>query len=113
MLIRHVVAQANVDAHGLIVDPARARHAVIVGGQIVDLAGEVDPRTHLNQDFPDHRLDRCVVVAELRPGAPALFDADGFRTARVRPEDIVARGPVDRDARRLAWLAALRQRRSA
>jgi|SRR5579875_2726075 len=109
MLIRHVVAQANVDAQGWVIDPARVRHAVIVGGRIAAVAAEIDPRTHLNRDFPDHCLDWCVVVAELRPGAPALFVADGFRTARVRPEDIRPRGPVDRDARRLAWLAARRR----
>ncbi len=108
MRIRHVVAADNVDTEGWVRDAAAARHAVLVGGRVADLSGPVDAATHLNRDFPDHRLDACVVVASLEVGARVLMDedAEGFAVAWVSPGTFRPLGRVNIGARREAWRQA-------
>jgi hypothetical protein len=104
MRVRHLVAGPNV-ADGLIVDAAAVRHGLIVGRRVAALAGPIDPLTHLNLDFAEHRLDGAVVVAALEVGAEARLDGDGFAVARPRRSAFGRLGPVDVGARRAAWLA--------
>jgi hypothetical protein len=111
MGIRHVVEAANVDEEGFVIDATAARHCMIRAGTVFDLAGSVDPLTHLNRDFPDHALGECVVAERLQPGARVHTDEDGrFTCARTRPEAMAWLGRVDLDARRAAWLKACLQR---
>jgi hypothetical protein len=107
MTVRHLVARENVDRHGIVVDAARVRHGAVRAGRVYALAGEVDPATHLNLDFPDHRLEGVVVVEDLSPGAGVVASEDGFGLARVDRSAFAHRGRVDVGARRVAWLAAL------
>ena len=104
MRIRHLIAIADVDAEGCILAPERARHGIVVGGQIAALAGTVDPLTHLNLDFADHRLEMCLVAESLEVGAPLLSDAEGWQLAYTPPGAFAHLGAVDVGARRLAWL---------
>lgn len=104
MRVRHLIAAADVDAEGRILAPERARHGVVVGGRIAELAGEIDPLTHLNLDFAEHRLETCLVAETLEVGAPILADEDGWMLA-ITPRDAFAHlGPVDVGARRAAWV---------
>jgi hypothetical protein len=107
MKVRHLVARANV-AGGLIVDAAAVRHGLIVGRRVADLAGPIDPLTHLNLDFADHRLDGAIVVAALEVGAEAGLDGDGFEVALPVRAAFGRLGPVDVGARRAAWLSTRR-----
>ena len=81
----------------------------MVGGRIAALAGPVDPLTHLNLDFADHRLETCLVAQSLEVGAPLLTEADGWRIARTPRAAFAHRGPVDVGARRIAWQARSRE----
>jgi hypothetical protein len=103
MRIRHLVSAENVDPTGFVIDPRLARHGMVVGGAIAELAGPVERLTHLNLDFPPHRLDECLVAERLEVGARLLRDDDRFQIASVRPNAYARLGPVDLDARRLAW----------
>ena len=103
MRIRHLVALDNVDAAGFVIDPLLARHGLVVGGRIAELAGLIEAATHLNLDSPEHRLDECLVAEQLAEGAPLLWDGDHFRLAGVRSAAFRRLGPVDLDARRAAW----------
>jgi hypothetical protein len=105
MRVRHLVARANVD-DGLIVDATAVRHGLIVGRRVAGLAGPIDPLTHLNLDFVEHRLDGAIVVAALEVGAEAGLDGDGFEVALPARSAFGRLGPVDLGARRSAWLAA-------
>jgi hypothetical protein len=108
--VRHVVAEENVDAEGFIINPLQARHCVIAGGRLLDMAGDVDPRTHLNLDFAEH----CAVAEALKVGSAVCRRDDGqLLFAALRPEAIARLGAVDIGARRLAWLAVLRARRES
>lgn len=127
MTVRHVVDRANVGSDGYVLDPRRVRHGALRAGRVHALAGEIDPSTHLNLDFADHRLEACVVVERLEPGAavisappefgaaqgsaPPGVDAQAAGLARVGPGAYDRLGPVDVGARRAAWLAAIRARR--
>ena len=103
MRIRHLVAAANVDAEGFVIDPTQARHGIVVAGAIADLAGWIEPETHLNLDFTLHRLDECLVAERLERGAALLWDDQRFRCAAVRPAAYARLGAVNIDRRRAAW----------
>jgi hypothetical protein len=103
MRIRHIVAMDNVDAQGYVIDPLLVRHGIVLGGQIGDLAGPIDPQTHLNRDFLDHRLEECLVAERLDRGAALLRDGDRFRIAMVQATAYISLGPVDVDRRRADW----------
>jgi hypothetical protein len=76
----------------------------VVGGRIAELAGPIDPLTHLNLDFSEHRLGLCLVAERLEVGAALLADGDGWQVAAAPPGAYAHLGQVDVDARRLAWL---------
>lgn len=107
MRIRHLVTRANVDfAVGTVIDPLQIRHGVIVGAKVAALAGPVDPRTHLNLDFPDHRATDCLIVEGFELGAAVAAGPERFLFAAVDSADYAHRGRVDVGAQRQAWLAA-------
>jgi hypothetical protein len=103
MRIRHLVAADNVDAQGYVIDPLLVRHGIVLAGQIADLAGPIDPQTHLNRDFLEHRLEESLVAERLDRGAALLRDGDRFRIALVRASAYSSLGSVDVDRRRADW----------
>lgn len=103
MRIRHLVAADNIDDAGFVIDPGLVRHGVIVGGRVADLAGPIEPETHLNLDFTLHRLDECLIVERLERDAAVLWADQQFRRAAIHPNAYRRRGPVNVDARRAAW----------
>lgn len=103
MRIRHLIAAADVDAQGRILAPERARHGIVVGGRIASLAGQIDPLTHLNLDFTEHRLDSCLIAEMLEVGAPILADEDGWIIAYPLYSAFAHLGTVDVGMRRTVW----------
>jgi hypothetical protein len=110
MRIRHLTAAENVAADGTLIDPLAVRHGLVVGGRIADLAGLIDPQTHLNRDFIAHRLDDCLVAEVLQIGAAVLRDDERFVMAHAAASAYQARGPVAQAAARSAWRARLGSR---
>lgn len=108
MRIRHLIAAEHVDERGFVILPEAARHGVIVGGRVAALAAPIEPETHLNLDFPDHRLEECLVVEQMTVDAAVLRTGERFVSARVRPTAYRRLGRVDIDARRAAWQERLR-----
>ena len=110
--IRHIVDSENVDGEGYILDPKLAVHAILEHGRLKEMGGPVDPKTHLNRDFPDHELGSCAIVDRLEPGSRVLVDDEGqlvFAAARLSA--IERLGRIDIDARRLEWLQVHQDRR--
>ncbi len=64
MRIRHLVSADNVDGDGFVIEPLLVRHGLVVAGRVAELAGAIDPQTHLNLDFPDHGLDDCLIAEQ-------------------------------------------------
>jgi hypothetical protein len=113
MLVRHLTAADNVDPYGWLIDASAVRHGLIVAGRVAELAGPVELASHLNSDFDEHDLDRCVVVERLEVGAPIVRGEAGLVFAAAPDQAYQPLGSLDLTARRAAWLAALAARRAA
>ncbi len=82
-MIRHCVEESNVDSDMNVIDPTKIRHVTIAGGKIALVSGLVDPASHLNLDFPDHRATICVIAERFEVGAKVMMDSDGLLFATV------------------------------
>src|SRR4029079_11839250 len=100
------------DSDGWLVDPRAVRHGLVVAGRVAELAGLVEPLTHLNSDFEEHDLDRCLVVERLEVGAEILHSPDGHVFAAAPDSAYEPFGPVNLTERRVAWQAAIAARRA-
>jgi hypothetical protein len=82
-MIRHCVEESNVDSDMNVIDPTKIRHVTIAGGKIALVSGLIDPSSHLNLDFPDHRVTICVIAERFEVGAKVMMDSDGLVFATV------------------------------
>ena len=82
-MIRHCVEESNVDSDMNVIDPSKIRHVTIAGGKIALISGLIDPASHLNLDFPDHRVTICVIAERFEVGAKVMMDSDGLVFAAV------------------------------
>ena len=82
-MIRHCVEESNVDSDMNVIDPTKIRHVTIAGGKIALVSGLIDPASHLNLDFPDHRVTVCVIAERFEVGAKVMMDSDGLVFATV------------------------------
>ena len=82
-MIRHCVEESNVDSDLNVIDPTRIRHVTVAGGRIALISGLVDPASHINLDFPDHRVTICVIAERFEVGAKVMMDNDGLVFATV------------------------------
>ena len=82
-MIRHCVEESNVDSDMTVIDPTKIRHVTIASGRIALVSGLIDPASHLNLDFPDHRVTICVIAERFEVGAKMMMDSDGLVFATV------------------------------
>lgn len=82
-MIRHCAEESNVDSDMTVIDPTKIRHVTIAGGRIALVSGLIDPASHLNLDFPDHRVTICVIAERFEVGAKVVMDSDGLVFATV------------------------------
>jgi hypothetical protein len=82
-MIRHCVEESNVDSELNVIDPTRIRHVTIAGGKLAMVSGLIDPASHLNLDFADHRATICVIAETFEVGAKVKMDSDGLLFATV------------------------------
>jgi hypothetical protein len=47
------------------------------------MSGSIDPVSHLNLDFPDHRATICIIAETFEIGASVKMDGDGIVFATV------------------------------
>ena len=66
-----------------VIDPTQMRHVTIAAGKIALISGLVDPASHLNLDFPDHRATVCIIAEGFKVGAKVKMDNDGLVFATV------------------------------
>ena len=82
-MIRHCVEESNVDDDMSVIDPAKIRHVTVAGGRIALISGLIDPASHLNLDFPDHRVTICIIAETFEAGAKVKMDSEGLVFATV------------------------------
>jgi hypothetical protein len=82
-MIRHCVEESNVDRDMKVIDPTKIRHVTIAGGKIALISGLIDPVSHLNLDFPDHKATICIIAETFEVGAKVKMDSDGLIFATI------------------------------
>src|SRR5918999_5743605 len=82
-MIRHCVEESNVDSDMNVIHPTKIRHVTVAGGKIALISGLIDPASHLNLDFPDHRATICIIAERFEVGAKVKMDSDGLVFATI------------------------------
>lgn len=95
MLIRHCVEESNVDENGQVLDPLKIRHVTLRAGKIDSLSGLIDPASHLNWDFPDHKVTTCVITEKFSVGSQIRFSGNGLAFATVNRSSFSHYGFID------------------
>ena len=111
MLIRHCVEESNVDQNLIIVDPTKIRHVVIVAGRIESLSGLIDRSSHLNLDYPDHKVTTCVVAEKFEKGSRVRIADSGLVFAKVDGSAYDRYGTVDYTERLSGMIEAVKKER--
>ena len=71
------------------------RHVVVVAGKIQSMSGLIDPASHLNLDYPDHKVTTCVVTEKFEIGGKVLIQENGLVFALVDSSKYEHFGYVD------------------
>ena len=77
-------------------DPTKVRHVTIKGGKVGSLSGFIDPASHLNLDYPDHKVTVCVIAETFSVGAAIQFSDQGLSFATVTRSSYAHYGFEDR-----------------
>jgi hypothetical protein len=111
MVIRHYVEESNVDEYLVVNDPTKVRHVVIVAGRIESTSGLIDPASHLNLDYPDHKVTTCVIAEKLEVKARVRFGVQGLVFASVDRSAFGHYGHVDYTQRLFEMVEAVKKDR--
>ena len=95
MLVRHCVEESNVDENLIVIDPTKIRHGIILAGRLQSMSGLIDPASHLNLDYPDHKITNCVIVEKFENGAKVRLGDRGLDFAIVDRSSFGHYGFVD------------------
>lgn len=95
MRIRHGVEESNVDENMKVINAKQIRHIVLTAGKIKSMSGLIDPISHLNLDFLDHRVTECIIAEKFEVGARVYMDASGLLFATVDRSAYSHLGPVN------------------
>lgn len=113
MKIRHCVEKSNVETKSLtIVDPLLIRHAVINSGKVSSLSGLIDPKSHLNLDYPEHLVKNCIISDKFELGSKIELSNGGFIFAQVRPDSYQHYGKYDYTQNLLNMIESVKKLRS-
>ena len=107
-MIRHCVEESNVDSDMNVVDPTKIRHITVAAGKITLISGLIDPASHLNLDFPDHRATICIIAERFEVGAKVKMDSDGLVFATVPRSSYGHYGHLDYTQRLVDMINAIK-----
>lgn len=111
MLIRHCVEESNVDESLVVIDPRLVRHVVIVNGRLESMSGLIDPASHLNLDYADHKVTTCVVAEKFEVKARVRYGNEGPVFASVNRSAFEHYGRVDYTQRFFDMVKAVKKKR--
>ena len=95
MVIRHCVEESNIDENFVVIDPTQIRHVTVKGSCIESMSGPIDPKSHLNLDYPDHKIKYCIITEKFVIGSKIMVDDKGMIFAQVNPNSFSHLGYVD------------------
>lgn len=111
MVIRHCVEESNVDENGQVLDPVKVRHVTIRGGKVESLSGIIDPASHLNLDYPDHKVTVCVIAEKFSVGANIRFSEQMLLFATVSRSSYTHYGSIDYTQRLSEMIDAVKNKK--
>lgn len=112
MQIRHCVEESNVDENMFVIDPTKIIHVTLKGGRIEAMSGLIDPTTHLNLDYPDHKVTACVIAEKFEEGAKVKVGEQGLIFATVNRSMFNHYGYVDYTQRLTDMVDAVKKKMS-
>ena len=93
--IRHCIEKSNINESLLIVDPIQIRHVIIKSGKLSSISGSIDPKSHLNLDYPYHLVKKCVIAEKFEIGSKVEMAEGGFVFAEMDPSNYQHYGKYD------------------
>ncbi len=113
MKIRHCVEKSNVETESmLIIDPLQIRHAVINSGKISSLSGLIDPKSHLNLDYPHHLVKSCIISEKFELGSKIEISQGSFIFAQISPDNYKHYGKYDYTQNLMSMIESVKKLRS-
>ncbi|WP_458745039.1 hypothetical protein [Candidatus Nitrosocosmicus sp. T] len=95
MQIRHCTEKSNIDDSMLIIDPLQIRHVIVKFGKLSSISGLIDPKSHLNLDYPYHLVRQCVVAQKFEVGSKVEISDGGLVFAELNPSNYKHYGKYD------------------
>lgn len=93
--IRHCTEKSNVDESLVVIDPLKIKHAVLKGGKLSLVSGFIDPKSHLNLDYPYHLVKKCVIAEKFEVGSKVEISDAGLIFAELNPSNYKHYGKYD------------------
>jgi hypothetical protein len=93
--IRHCTEKSNIDDSMLIIDPLQIRHVIVKFGKLSSISGLIDPKSHLNLDYPYHLVRQCVVAQKFEVGSKVEISDGGLVFAELDPSNYKHYGKYD------------------
>ena len=87
-------------------------HVSLKGGKIESMSALIDPKSHLNLDYPDHKITMCVIADKFNIGSNVKIVDEGLVFARVNPTSYAHYGPVDYTQRLTEMIDAVKKLRA-
>jgi hypothetical protein len=87
------------------------RHVMMVAGRIESMSGMVDPSSHLNLDYVDHKVTTCVIAEKFEIGAKVKIGDNGLVFAIVDRSAYNHYGYVDYTQRLFDMIDAVKRKR--
>ena len=101
--------ESNIDENMLVLDPTRVRHVVVGAGMIKSMSGMIDPASHLNLDYPDHKVTSCIVAEKFEIGAKVKMQENGLVFVLVDSSKYEHYGYVDYTQRLFNMIDAVKK----
>lgn len=79
----------------LIIDPLQIRHVIVKFGKLSSISGLIDPKSHLNLDYPYHLVRQCVVAQKFEVGSKVEISDGGLVFAELNPSNYKHYGKYD------------------
>lgn len=95
MQIRHCTEKSNVDESLLIVDPTQIKHVIVKSAKLSSISGPIDPKSHLNLDYPYHLVKQCIIAEKFEIGSKVEMYEGGFVFAEMDPSKYHHYGKYD------------------
>jgi hypothetical protein len=78
-----------------IIDPLQIRHVIVKFGKLSSISGLIDPKSHLNLDYPYHLVRQCVIAQKFEVGSKVEISDGGLVFAELNPSNYKHYGKYD------------------